>query len=100
MMKQDGQRTLEELYELPEQYLRPDAAARLEPALLYGMERTSGEDRLLKVWWKIRGDIGEIRELWRHEQRQVTRVMAYPGADRVMVNLVRMEETADAFCAV
>lgn len=92
---------LEELFELPDDYLQPAVTARLRPALIYGMEHKNGQDRLLKVWWKApKGDNSEIRELWQHERRQVARVLAYPGAHDVMLGLVDMIETADAFCAI
>jgi hypothetical protein len=52
----------------------------------------------LKYWKKTGSQIdNDLREIWRHEMRQVERVRAYPGADDVIVELLRYGETSDAF---
>jgi hypothetical protein len=73
----------------------------LRPALIEGVERKSGQDRLLKYWPKTGTEAdGELRELWRHERLQVDRVMSYPGAEEVFAGVVAMIETSDTFCIV
>ena len=93
--------SLEEAFELPEDYLQGPVAAALRPGLIEATDRATGQDRILKVWLKTGTDAdAELRELWRHERLQVDRVMSYPGADEVMVGIVGMVETSDAFCVV
>jgi AAA domain len=69
--------------------------------LIEGVERKTGQDRLLKYWPKTGTEAdGELRELWRHERLQVDRVMSYPGAEDLFAGVVAMIETSDAFCIV
>lgn len=101
MSQKKNQPTLEDLFELPDDYLQGPQAATLRPALIEATERANGKDRILKYWLKTGTEAdGDLRELWRHERRQVDRVMSYPGADEVMVGIVDMIETADAFCVI
>src|SRR3984957_3865957 len=44
--------TLEDIFKLPEDYLRGPQSHALRPALIEGVERKSGQDRLLKYWPK------------------------------------------------
>jgi hypothetical protein len=93
--------SLEDLFELPEDYLKGPQSHALRPALIEGVERKSGQDRLLKYWPKTGTEAdGELRELWRHERLQVDRVMSYPGAEEVFAGVVAMIETSDTFCIV
>ena len=93
--------SLEEVFELPEDYLQGPVAAALRPGLIEATERATGQDRILKIWLKTGTDTdADLRELWRHERLQVDRVMSYPGADEVMVSVAGMVETSDAFCVV
>jgi hypothetical protein len=73
--------TLEDLFELPEDYLHRPITAALRPGVIDATERSSGRDRVLKVWKKTSPPADdELRELWRHERLQVDRIMSYPGA--------------------
>jgi hypothetical protein len=93
--------SLDEAFELPEDYLQGAVASALRPGLIEATDRTTGEDRTLKVWHKTGTPAdAELRELWRHERLQVERVMSYPGADDVIVGVVGMIETSDAFCVL
>jgi hypothetical protein len=93
--------SLEDLFKLPEDYLRGPQSHALRPALIEGVERKSGQDRLLKYWPKTGTEAdGELRELWRHERLQVDRVMSYPGAEDLFAGVVAMIETSDTFCIV
>jgi hypothetical protein len=93
--------TLEAAFELPEDYLHGPVSAALRPGLIEATDRATGQDRVLKIWWKTGKEAdAELRELWRHERLQVDRVMSYPGADEVIVGVVDMLETSDAFCSV
>jgi hypothetical protein len=101
MSSQKNAASLEDLFELPEDYLQGPQARALRPALIEATERSTGQDKVLKYWLKTATPADDdLRELWRHEKRQVDRVMSYPGADEVMVGVVDMIETTDAFCVV
>ena len=61
-------------------------------------ERATGAERVLKLWRKAGGDAdADLRELWRHEMRQVTRVMAYSGARDVIVEVLEIVEDDENF---
>jgi len=93
--------SLDEAFELPEDYLQGPVAAALRPGLIEATDRATGQDRILKFWLKTGTSVdAELRELWRHERLQIERVMSYPGADDVMVGVVGMVETSDAFCVL
>ena len=93
--------SLDEAFELPDDYLQGPVASALRPGLIEATDRTTGEDRTLKIWHKTGTPAdAELRELWRHERLQVERVMSYPGADDVIVGVVGMIETSDAFCVL
>jgi hypothetical protein len=93
--------SLDEAFELPEDFLQGPVAAALRPGLIEATDRATGQDRILKFWLKSGTSAdAELRELWRHERLQVERVMTYPGADEVMVGVVGMVETSDAFCVL
>ena len=93
--------SLDEAFELPEDYLQGPVASALRPGLIEATDRATSQDLVLKVWLKTGTNAdAEIRELWRHERLQVERVMNYPGADDVMVGVVGMVETSDAFCVL
>ncbi|OQW59491.1 MAG: hypothetical protein A4S14_05930 [Proteobacteria bacterium SG_bin9] len=101
MSRKNSLPALEDLFQLPEDYLRGPQSQVLRPALIEGVERTTGQDRLLKYWPKTGTDAdNELRELWRHERLQVDRVMSYPGSDDLFAGVVAMIETLDAFCIV
>lgn len=101
MVSKPKRQTLEELFELPEDYLHGPAAEALRPGVIDATERATGRDRVLKIWKKTgTPSDAELRELWRHERLQVDRIMSYPGAADVMVGVVDMIETDDAFCII
>jgi hypothetical protein len=101
MVRKPSVPSLEEAFELPEDYLQGPVAAALRPGLVEATDRATGQDCILKFWLKIGTDADiDLRELWRHERLQVERVMSYPGADEVMVGVIGMVETSDAFCVV
>jgi hypothetical protein len=101
MARKNNQPSLEDLFELPEDYLRGPQPEVLRPGLIEGVDRKTKQDRLLKFWPKT-GTVAdeELRELWRHERLQVDRIMSYPGADEVFAGVVAMIETSDTFCIV
>lgn len=101
MARHNQKNRLEDIFELAEDYIHKPAVSQLRPGLIAGTTRETGNDSLLKIWWKTGDDAdGEFRELWNHERLQVERVMNYPDADEVMVGIVEMLETSDAFCVV
>lgn len=89
--------TLFDRFDLEEQFLvAPDSAA-LKSALIRAKDRDNGDPRIVKYWEKTGTPIdNDLREIWRHEMRQVERVCAYPGAEEVIVELEH-GETSDAF---
>ncbi len=65
------------------------------------MDRTVGLERILKLWRKTGQSADEdIRELWRHEMRQVQRVMSYAGAREVIVDILEFVEDQQDFGVV
>lgn len=70
----------------------------LRPQQFSVVDRTTGLERSLKLWRKTDTSADEdIRELWRHEMRQVQRVMSYAGAREVIVDLVETVEDQENF---
>jgi hypothetical protein len=93
--------SLEDLFDLPDDYLKGPQSRSLRPALIEGTERESRQDRLLKYWPKTGTEAdNELREIWRHERLQVDRIMSYPGAEDLFAGVVAMIETSDTFCIV
>src|SRR5271163_2141058 len=101
MSRRNQKNRLDAIFELAEDYLQAPTIAELRPGLIPAIVRNSREDRLLKIWWKTGDSMdSEFRELWNHERLQIGRVMNYPDADEVVVGVIEMIETSDAFCAV
>lgn len=101
MAKRNRTNGLEDKFALSEDYLHQPVVAELRPGLVEATTKDGGEDRLLKIWWKTgRESDDEFRELWNHERLQVERAMEFPDADEVLVGIVEMIETSDAFCVV
>jgi hypothetical protein len=75
-----------------------DSRRPLRPAQFSVVDRTRGLERSLKLWRKTGTPADEdLRELWRHEMRQVQRVMSYAGAREVIVEIVEPVEDEDYF---
>lgn len=92
-----GPETLSDRFDLEEQFLAAPDTAALKSALIRALDRRRDEPVIVKYWTKTRSAIdSDLREMWRHEMRQVERVRAYPGADEVIVE-GEHGETADAF---
>jgi hypothetical protein len=70
----------------------------LRPQQFVVVDRTTGRERSLKLWRKTGHAVDDdIRELWRHETRQVQRVMSYAGARDVIVDILELVEDQDNF---
>jgi hypothetical protein len=71
-------------------------------AALYEVEdKQTGFDRILKLWPKTGSQADDdLRQLWRHEARQVQRVMAYSGARETIVDVLEFVEDAENFGAL
>src|SRR5258708_7545506 len=89
---------------LADRFIFPDAAvaagdrSALRSSIFEVEERDTGQERTLKLWRKLGGDLDkDLRELWRHEMRQVSRVMAYAGARDVIVDVLEFVEDDDEF---
>ena len=79
--------------------IAPGDQAALKPAFYEVEDRANGgAPRSLKLWRKIGSEVdGDLRELWRHEMRQLQRVMSYAGAQDIIVNILEFVEDADYF---
>jgi len=92
-----GNASISDLFELEEQFLSTPDSAALKSALIRAVDRGRDEPVILKYWTKSQSAIdSDLREMWRHEMRQIDRVRAYPGADEVIVESEH-GECADAF---
>jgi hypothetical protein len=76
----------------------PGSRAALKPALFEVEDRDTGAARSLKLWRKTGTPVdADLRGLWRHEMRQVQRVMSYAGARDVIVDILEFVEDAEFF---
>jgi hypothetical protein len=66
---------------------------------LYEVEdRPTGATRCLKLWRKTSTAVDEdLRRLWRHDMRQLQRVMAYAGAREVIIDILEFVEDGENF---
>lgn len=72
--------------------------ALLEPVLVAVEDRTNGLECTLKLWRKTGSAVDEdLRQLWSHEFRQVDRLMAYAGAQEVIVDVLGLVEDPEFF---
>lgn len=72
--------------------------ATLRAALYEVEEISTGRELTLKLWRKTGGQADEdLRELWRHEMRQIGSLMAHAGAQDVIVNIVGLAEDETFF---
>lgn len=93
--------SLDERFEFVGDALAPGDRSALKSALFAVEDRQTGASRCLKLWQKTGTAADEdLRQLWRHEMRQVQRVMAYAGARDVIVDVLEFVEDADNFGVV
>lgn len=79
----------------------PADRAALTSAIFEVEDRLTGTERTLKLWRKTGSSVDEdLRQLWRHEMRQVQRIMSYAGAPDVIVDVLEFVEDADDFGVV
>ena len=89
---------LDDRFAFPETAVAPGDREALRASIFEVEERATGSERTLKLWRKMGGDLDQdLRELWRHEMRQVTRIMAYAGARDVIVDVLEFVEDEDNF---
>jgi hypothetical protein len=70
----------------------------LEPVLCEVRDRASGFECILKLWRKTGTALDDdLRQLWRHEMRQVERVMASEGARAVIVDILEFVDDEEYF---
>ena len=61
----------------------------LRTALHRVLERTTGAERMLRIWRKTGTSADrDLRQLWEHERRQVQRLMSTAGADDLVVSVM------------
>jgi TnpA family transposase len=67
---------LDDRFVFPESAVAAGDREALRSSVFEVEERTTGAERTLKLWRKVGGNLDQdLRELWRHEMRQVTRIM-------------------------
>jgi hypothetical protein len=79
---------------------KPDVAAfhPLRPQMFNVEDCETGHEYGLKLWQKTGTDRDEdLRHIWRHEMRQVERVMATSGAHEVIVDIIEILEDSSYF---
>jgi len=85
-------------FEFPENAVAAGDREALRSMIFEVEERATGAERTLKLWRKTGGELDrDLRELWRHEMRQVTRIMAYAGARDVIVDILEFVEDEENF---
>jgi hypothetical protein len=73
----------------------------LSVSLVEAEERSTGDRFTLRLWEKSGTPAdADLRQLWRHEMRQIERVMAYPGARDVIVDILEFVEDDARFGVV
>ncbi len=78
--------------------LSPGNQIALKPKVFEVEDRTTGAARGLKLWRKTGLAIDDdLRSLWRHEMRQIQRVMFYAGAREVLVDVLEFVEDSEFF---
>jgi DNA polymerase III delta prime subunit len=77
--------------------IAPGNRDALQGTLFEVSERETGDEFCLKLWRKTGTTADdELREIWRHEMRHVSRVMSHSGAQGVIVDIVEfVEDDAD-----
>ncbi|WP_128943119.1 AAA domain-containing protein [Bradyrhizobium zhanjiangense] len=91
-------RPLADQFDLGDQYLSAPGAEPLKSAIISAHDKREDQPVVLKYWQKTGSAVDDdLREIWQHEMRQAERVLAYPGADKVIVELLRYGEASDAF---
>jgi hypothetical protein len=76
----------------------PGDQAALKPALYEVEDQVTGAARCLKLWRKTGTAVDDdLRGLWRHEMRQVSRIMSYAGARDVIVDVIEFVEDEEFF---
>ncbi len=91
-------RPLADQFDLGDQYLSAPGGEPLKSAIISAHDKRDDQPIVLKYWQKTGSAVDDdLREIWQHEMRQAERVLAYPGADRVIVELLRYGEASDAF---
>lgn len=92
---------LEERFTFLGDAVAPGDKVALKPALFEVEDRLTGAARTLKLWRKTGTSVDEdLRGLWRHEMRQVQRIMAYAGARDVILDIVEFVEDEEFFGVV
>ena len=88
-------------FRLDDRYLYRGERARGYPAIIGGEHRQTGE-RIVVKEWRREPSVGDedLREIWRHEIRQLHRLRGYPGAHDYIVQLQDSAEDAGGFYLV
>lgn len=93
--------TLEDRFTFVGDAVAPENRATLRSAMFEVEDKVTGQERVLKLWHKTGTEVDDdLRGLWRHEMRQVQRVMAYTGAREVIVDILEFVEDDENFGVV
>ncbi|PLW76038.1 hypothetical protein C0081_16725, partial [Cohaesibacter celericrescens] len=82
--------SLNDRFDFDDDAIAPGDEAILQGTLWRVYDNASGSaERRLRTWKKTGGDIDdELRSLWRHEMRQVRRLMRYRDASDLIVDVL------------
>lgn len=93
-----AQPSLEARFHFREDALAPGDRAAFRATLFEVEEKATGRELTLKLWRKSGGQgDADLRELWRHEMRQIARLMVNPGAREIIVDLLELVEDDTQF---
>ena len=88
-------------FRLDDRYLYRGNRRRGEPAIIGGEHLDTGERIVIKEWVRDPSIVDEdLREIWRHEIRQLHRLGGFPGADEYIVSLQDSAEDTTGFYLV
>lgn len=88
-------------FRLDDRYLHRGNRRRGDPAIIGGERLDTGERIVIKEWVRNPSIVDEdLREIWRHEIRQLHRLGGFPGADEYIVSLQDSAEDATGFYLV
>ena len=88
-------------FRLDSRYLYRGNRARGEPAIIGGEHLDTGERVAIKEWVRDPSVVDDdLREIWRHEIRQLHRLGGFPGAEEYIVTLQDSAEDENGFYLV
>ena len=94
-------RLFKDRFRLDTPFIRRGNRRRGEPAIIGGEHLDTGERIVIKEWLRDPSVIDDdLRDIWRHEVRQLHRLGGFPGADEYIVPLQDSAEDDNGFYLV